>query len=431
MKTQTKTLVLLACLMTVAQLDRQILSLQLDQIGEEFSLSDTQLGLLSGLVFALVFVLCGLPVARYAATGSRRGLIAGAAAIWSLFTIATAGAQGFAHLVLARIGVAAGESGSVAPAHSVISDQFSENRRTSAMAAFAAGANLGVLFAFLIGGVIGQLYGWRAAFVCAGLPGLLLAAMFWRYGPRDRAERQVAPTTALALETWSVIRAHPGLWNSMWGMAATGIVTFGSLSWAPTFILRSHDLNQAQVGIFLAFTVGIIGGAGTILSGRLADHLGARRPHRRLATVVWAILIAKPLALVFLLSPDMTIALAGFAASASLGAVFWGPTFAYAHAQVPPHLRPMVTAIFLLFFNLVGLGLGPTLVGAGSDLFAAHGAARPLSWALVLMQVSGLWGAFCYWRVTRWIRRNGYASVGDRFTGTGEGPKDASHLRGR
>lgn len=410
MEQNTRTLVLLACLMAVAQLDRQILSLQLDQIGREFALSDTQLGLLSGFAFAVVFVICGFPVARLAATGSRRKLIAVAAAVWSLFTMATAAAQGFGHLLLARVGVAAGESGSVAPAHSVISDTFDEDRRSSAMAAFAAGSNLGVLLAFLIGGVVGQLYGWRVAFVVAGVPGLVLAAVFWRYGPREETARHATTTPALMAQTWATLRAHRGLWHALWGMAATGIVTFGALGWTPTFILRTHDLTQAQVGVFLAATAGIVGGVGTVFSGRLADRLGQRAPWQRIGVVLGAILLAKPLVLVFLLSPDRTVSLGAMVGSVSLAAVFWGPTFAYAHAQVTPHQRPMVTAMFLFLFNLIGLGLGPTLVGLASDLLAAQGVARPLAWALVGMHLTGLWGAWHYWQVIRFIRAQGYAA---------------------
>ncbi|WP_254868729.1 MFS transporter, partial [Phaeobacter sp. HF9A] len=297
-----------------------------------------------------------------------------AAAVWSLFTLATAAAQGFGHLLLARLGVAAGESGSVAPAHSVISDSVEEERRSSAMAAFAAGANLGVLLAFLIGGVVGQLYGWRAAFILAGLPGLVLAMAFWRYGPAEVARQHAATPPALMARTWDTLRAHKGLWHALWGMAATGIVTFGSLAWTPTFILRTHGLSQAQAGVFLAVTAGTIGGLGTVFSGRLADHLGRHAPWWRIGVVLGAILLSKPLVLVFLLSSDRTVALGAMAGSVSLAAVFWGPTFAYAHTQVVPHLRPMVTAAFLFLFNLIGLGVGPTLVGLGSDLLAAQGA---------------------------------------------------------
>ena len=169
------TLAVLMSIFAINHLDRHILSITLNQIGAEFSLSDTQLGLLSGLLFAVVYVLFGFPVAKLATKGNRRNIIATATAIWSVLTIAMAGAQNFFQLALARLGVGIGEAGAVAPAHSMISDLYPEDKRTSAMATFVTGANIGVLLAFLIGGIGGQALGWRWAFVIAGIPGLFLA----------------------------------------------------------------------------------------------------------------------------------------------------------------------------------------------------------------------------------------------------------------
>ncbi len=404
-----KSLAMLVCLMAVAQLDRQILSISLEPIGQEFQLSDTQLGLLSGLIFGVVFVLCGFPVARMAAVGDRRKIISVAAAFWSIATMLTAGAQSFAHLIIARMGVAAGESGSVAPAHSVISDLYPEDKRTGAMAIFAAGNNLGVLLAFLIGGVVGQLYGWRTAFICAGIPGLLLAALIWRHGPSPKRAAGPEPTGSLFLATFRAIWSHPGLRNALLGMAATGIVTFGALAWTPAFIIRTHGLSQAQTGLFLAMTIGVIGCAGTVFSGLLANRLGLRRPEMRIGVVIAAILISKPMVLTFLLAPSIAVSLMAFVGTAALAAVFWGPTFAYVHAQLPPQQRPMATAIFLFFFNMVGLGAGPTLVGIGSDAMTGAVGDASLGYALSLSHLAGLWGAWRYWRVMRHIKTAGYS----------------------
>lgn len=162
------------------------------------------------------------------------------------------------------------------------------------------------------------------------------------------------------------------------------------------------------MGLLLALSAGIIGGLGTFFSGRLADRLGRHRPWWRIGVVLGAILLAKPLVLLFLLSVDQLVALGAMVGSVSLAAVFWGPTFAYAHAQVPPHQRSMVTAIFLFLFNFVGLGIGPTLVGVLSDLLSARGIERPLAWALIAIHMTGFWGAWHYWRVIRFIRANGY-----------------------
>lgn len=168
-----RTLFLLWGVFAIAQLDRQIFSLSLDAISTEFGLSDWQLGLLSGFAFALVFVLVGFPVAALCARYNRRNIVSTSVFVWSSFIIAMAFAQSFVALFMARVGIGAGEAGAVAPAHSIISDLFPERKRASALSTFATGANFGILLAALIGGVIGQFYGWRVAFVVAGFPASL------------------------------------------------------------------------------------------------------------------------------------------------------------------------------------------------------------------------------------------------------------------
>ena len=393
----------LTAVFAVNQLDRNILAITLDQIGIEFALSDTQLGLLSGALFAVVYVLFGFPVAKMAARGNRRNIIAAAVAIWSALTIAMAAAQNFVQLALARLGVGIGEAGAVAPAHSMVSDLYPPERRTSAMATFAAGANVGVLLAFLVGGIAGQALGWRWAFVIAGLPGLLLAILL-RFTVAEPA-RAAAPATtghgSLFLATWRTIWNDRGLLHTMWGLAITGIVTFGALAWNATFIIRALGLSQAQTGIYLALTIGILGGLGTWAGGAIADRLGAKDPRWRLGVVVAAILIAKPFAIGFLMLPSAGLALACFAVSGSLAAVFWGPTYAFLHARVEPHMRPMATAIFLFVFNIIGVGIGPTFIGFASDtLFAGEGS-RSLGYAILIVQIAGAWGAWHYWRAMK------------------------------
>lgn len=400
------TLAVLTAVFAVNQLDRQILSISLDAIGAEFTLSDTQLGLLSGLVFALVYALFGLPIAKLAANGNRRNIISISVAVWSALTIATAAAQNFLHLALARLGVGIGEAGAVSPAHSIISDLYPPDRRTSAMATFVAGANIGILLAFLIGGIAGQFLGWRWAFVIAGVPGLALALVLRftvREPVRETAVRDGRQHRSLFIATIQTIWHDRGLFHALCGMGLTGILTFGALAWIPTFIIRTHGLGQAQTGIFLALTIGIIGGLGTWFSGRLADRLGADNPKWRLGIVVGAILLAKPFVIGFLLLDYRVAALASFVVAALVAGTFWGPTFAFLHSRVNAEMRPMATAIFLFVFNLVGVGIGPTLVGIASDtIFSGYGV-RSLGVSLATIQLIGMWGAWHYWLVTRQI----------------------------
>lgn len=397
------TLGLLTAVFAISHLDRQIVSISLNAIGLEFALNDTQLGILSGLLFAVFFVVFSIPAAHYAAYRNRRPLISIAVAIWSSLTVAAAAAQSFIHLAFTRIGVAIGEAGAVAPAHAMICDLYPEKRRISALATFVSGANIGLLLAFAIGGVIGQVLGWRWAFVLAGVPGLFLALALWRFAdePPRAAPDDPLGGGALLRQTLARIWTDRSILHALIGLSLTGIITHGALAWNPAFIIRVHELNVAQTGLLLALFIGVGGAAGTIISGRLADRLGAKDIRWRMGIVMLSILIAKPFALIFLLADNTILALSAFAVSASLGGIFWAPTFAHAYQRLPSPMRPMATAIFLFAFNMIGLGIGPTIVGILSDMMAAEQGVRSLGYALAIVQVAGLWALWHYWQVMK------------------------------
>lgn len=405
-ESRTYTLAILLAVFAINTLDRHILSITLEQIGTEFSLSDTQLGLLSGLLFAAVYVLFGFPVAKLASNGNRRNIISICVAVWSSLTILMAAAQNFTQLLIARLGVGIGEAGAVTPAHSMISDLYPENKRTSAMATFVSGANIGVLLAFLVGGIVGQALGWRWAFVIAGIPGLILALIlrFTVSEPtRENTQDLSEDKRSLFIATVKTIWNDRGLFHAMCGISIVGIVTFGALAWNPTYIIRAHGLSQAQTGIFLAATIGIGGGLVTWLSGKWADRLGARNPKWRIGIVVLVILISKPFIAIFLLVDATVIALSGFVGAAVVASVFWGPTFAYAHSRLSAEMRPMATAIFLFCFNLIGVGIGPTIIGILSDAVFFEYGVRSIAYALLTVQIAGIWAAWHYWQVAKQI----------------------------
>lgn len=404
--TNRYTLFVLASVFAMAQLDRQILNVTLDAIGTEFSLSNTQLGLLSGFVFVVVFVGFGFPIATIAARGNRRNIVASSLAVWSLCTLLMGGAQNFIQLIAARLGVGAGEAGAVAPAHSMIADLYPPKSRTSALATFATGANVGALLALLIGGIAAQALGWRWAFVIAALPGFIVALLL-RFTTQEPTRIQTDQPSdsfwSLFIKTACVIFKDQGLRYAFLAFCITGIVTAGAIAWAPTFLIRYHEMSQAQVGIFLALTVGVGGGLGTFFSGRLLDYLGAKNPQWRLRTVAILIIITKIFVCLFLLVDDTKIALLIWIPALILGNVFWAPTFAYIYSKLPSEMRPMGTAIFLFGLNLVGFGIGPALVGIMSDTIFVSFADRALSTSLLAVQSAGLLGAFFYWKTARTI----------------------------
>ncbi|WP_346891096.1 MFS transporter [uncultured Roseibium sp.] len=400
----TYVLMVLTAILAVNQLDRHILNISLDAIGREFSLSDAQLGLLSGLLFAAVYVLFGFPAAKLAASFNRRNIVAVSALVWSSLTIATGTAQSFAQLALLRMGVGVGEAGAIGPSQAIISDLYPEDRRTTAMGIYMSGATIGILFAFLIGGVVGQAYGWRWTFVAAGLPGIILAVVL-RFTTREpeRGGTSADPDVMKSLFTSTVKRIWTDrvLFHIFVGFGISGIVTFGALTWYAAYIIRFHGLNQAQTGIYMACTVGIIATVGSVLTGRFADYLGASDPRRRIHVVIFALLAAKPFAMTFLLADNTVLALGALAVATFFANTMFAPTFALVHNRLDNEMRPMATVVYLFAFNMIGLGLGPALVGIVSDMLVPDVGNRSLAYALVVFNLAGIWGAWHFWKATR------------------------------
>lgn len=390
-------LALLTLTFALSHLDRQILNITLNAIGLEFGLNDVQLGALSGLAFAVIYVMLGFPVAKLALPGRRKAIVAGALGFWSFMTVLTGFAGSYLHLLLARIGVGVGEAGAAPPSHAMISAAYEPERRASALAVFSAGANIGIFLSFLVGGIVATAYGWRAAFFVAGAPGLLLAVVLML------KVREPVPKTPAPARTFTYRDVAARMFQSastrhaLYGAVLTAVVGYGAVAWVSTFLIRSHDLTTAQAGIFLAFTVGLLGGGGTWLGGVLADRLGARRADYRLKFVACTILCAKPFSIAFYLLGDPVIALTLFVVPALVGAMFTGPTFAHIYGELDEAMRPMATAVIMFLFNLIGLGLGPLIVGGLSDFMAPGEGSDSLRYALAIIQAVGLWGAVHFW----------------------------------
>jgi len=364
-------LVYLSAAFALDHLDRHILNITLNQIGTEFALSDVQLGMLSGLAFAVVHVLLAFPLARLAVPGRRKTMVVGALSVWSVLTMAVGAAQNFLHLLALRFGVGAGEAGYVPPAHSMLAPTWPDEKRASALAAFSAATNVGLFLAFVVGGIVAAEYGWRAAFLVAGLPGVVLAVSMaiWMQEPAG-AKQPAAPDLPSYFGLFCRLTADPATRQVLIGSGLTAAVGFGATAWIATFLIRTHGLEIAQAGLYLACVIGIGGAFGTAIGGRLADWAGRTAPGQRFAFVAVTIAIAKPVAIAFYLSDTTAFALVIFILPAAFGAIFTAPSFAHVYGFVAAKERPMATALMMLILNLVGLGLGPFVVGTISTLLA-------------------------------------------------------------
>lgn len=393
-------MLLLTAAFAVNMLDRQILNITLNDIGNEFNLSDLQLGSLSGFAFAIVFVAFGFPAARLARQGNRKKMVIGAITIWSAMTAVTGVASNYLHLMLCRIGVAAGEGGFTPPAHAMVAESYPPENRGAALSLFSAGANIGLFLSFLVGGIVASLYGWRVAFFVAAMPGLVIALLlfvFLREPISVHSSADSRPGSQQFRGVAKTLLSNPSAKHAVFGAVLTAIVGAGAVAWVATYLVRSHELSLAQAGIYLAVVVGIGGAVMSYLGGVWSDRLGLKSPQWRMKLMAIIILIAKPFAIAFYLLDHTTLALSLFVIPAMLGSVFTGPTFAHLYARVKPEQRPLVTAIMMFLLNLIGLGLGPVIVGAISDGLASSAGTDSLRYALVIIQIAGIWGAVHYW----------------------------------
>ncbi|MEW7009438.1 spinster family MFS transporter [Lentilitoribacter sp. EG35] len=398
---------------SLSYLDRQILNITLNDIGVEFNLTDLQLGSLSGIAFAIVYVFFGFPIARITKSGNRKKIVVIALSLWSGMTILMGTAGSYTMIFLARMGVGVGESGCVPPSHSMIVDSYPPEKRASALSFYSAGNNIGVFFAFLIGGILASQFGWRTAFFVAGVPGLLLALfMFFtlREPIRPSHEKEFDQPRISYKQLLKLLVSDQSTLHTLIGAALTAMTAYGAVSWVSVFLIRSHGLSIVQVGIFLAFAIGVAGALGTWLGGVVCDQLGKKNPTWRLKFVAISILITKPFSILFYLLDHTSLALSVFIIPAVASAMFAGPTFSHLYSRVAPTARPMVTAIFMCMVNLIGLGLGPILVGLISDLLSSAHGDQSLRYALATLQSFALWAAIHFWLAGRLTSENHAAS---------------------
>ena len=350
-------------------LDRQLLSLFVVPIKADLGVSDTQMGLLTGLSFAFFYAIAGLPLARWADRNSRTALITVGLVVWSGMTAATGLARSYTHLLLARFGVGVGEASFTPAAHSLITDLFPPERRAGALATFAAGASTGTIIGFIGGALIYEALGWRAAFAILGLAGIPIALIFrltvsepLRRGVKAAAEN--SDSIAVVLRNLFSRRAFVflAISGSMHGFSA-----YGSSSWSAAFLMRVHDMTILEAGTILGLGSGLGATFGQILGGRVVDRLGRRDVRWYMIQPAITSIVSLPFVIAFLWSWDFTSAMGLYIVAAAISAAWTGPTYAMTQALAPPHMRAMASALVIFMMNLIGMGLGPLIVGMLND----------------------------------------------------------------
>jgi predicted MFS family arabinose efflux permease len=416
------TLFMLVLVFTSSHVDRQIMGILGQPIKESLLISDTQLGLLTGIMFAVFYATLGMPMAMWADRNDRRNLISFSVFLWSLMTALCAAATNFMQLLLLRIGVGVGEAGSNPPSHSMIADLYPPEKRSTAMAIFGTGINWGILIGFLVGGWINEWYGWRTAFVVVGLPGILLALLV-RYTVKEppRGYSESLKQEVAAPGFWEVVGF---IWRSSvlrHIVAAGALVSFAgyaSVIWVPIYLVRIHGMGTGEVGSYLALLIGVGGAIGIYLGGRIADFLSARRGEQWLPWVVaLSSLISLPMLYLTFMAPTPMTAIAAYVLPAMLGTLYVAPGFALIQNSTPLEMRSVAAAINLFITNIVGLGLGPFTVGFFSDFFSQSYGEDGLRWGLATTIIILLWGVFHYWRCGVMIKRKNREGVAQGAAG--------------
>jgi len=391
--------------------DRQILVILQESIKEEFQLSDTELGLLSGFIFAIFYVVLGIPIARYADNGNRRNIVAGSLGLWSIMTSISGFAGNFIQLLLARIGVGVGQAGESPAAHAMISDYFPLEKRSTALSIYSMGLYIGILIAFLLGGYLNQHYGWRTAFLVMGVPGIIFSLVFYvtvkepKKGATDVRESTSGKTYSLNTALKLLFSNSIFLYLAI-AIALHMFCIFALLNWTPSFLSRLHGMKNINIGVSLGLIFGVSGAIGTYVRKILTDRLGKRDKRHHLKVPAYSILISILFTAGALFFQNNYLTLFCLGVSAFLQSMYLGPFIAVAHSLVPSSMRAFNSAIVLFMLNLFGLGFGPLVVGIISDLLQPSLGIESLRWALSIILIVNIASAALFFAAAKKIGIN-------------------------
>ena len=395
--------------------DRQLLAILLEPIKNEFGVSDTAMGLLYGLAFALFYATLAIPIARLADRSNRRNILAAAAGLWSIMTVACGFAANFWQMLAMRIGVAVGEAGGVPPSQSMVNDLYPPEQRARAMAVFSSATFIGTIVAMVGGAYVTQEYGWRMTFIVVGAPGVILAFIIRftiaepKRGAWDEPSKQpeVKPQLGL-LETFLAMWHTPSLRYLILGCASAGLGGYALGYWAPAFMMRVHGVSIMQAGIMVGGLGAVAGLTGSIFGAYLCDRFAKNNRNWLLYIPAISLIISMPMLVFFLMFPESsTFELNGqiipttiiiYCVASFIGSWWAAPTYVAVQELVAPNQRTLACAILLFTMNLIGFGLGPLFVGVFSDLLTPTYGNDGVRYALVIMMCSFIPAIFFYLR---------------------------------
>jgi len=389
-------------------IDRQIMTILLQPIKEDFGASDTIMGLLVSTIFAVFYLVAAIPVARLADRYPRKAVLAACLAFWSAMTSLGAVAANVFQLALTRIGVAVAEAGAVPASHSIISDLYSVQSRGRAIAVISSAQSLGIGLGVFLGGWLSDSFGWRTSFLIVGLPGLALVALFLlttREPARGLADQvtDIGETPRLGA-TFAALWKVPTYRCLVLVSGLCGFCGYGTLNWGPTFLRRMHEMSGTDVGIWFGSAVAFSLVAGNMLGGILGDWLGKRDLRAYMWVAGAGPLLSFPFGLTFVLAPTWPLAIFGLSMFMLL-LTFHIPTcYAMGQTLAPLRMRAMASVIIGLASGLMGMMLAPVTIGAINDVLALRFGDGSIRYALVFAISFCLLGSATAFVGARWIR---------------------------
>ena len=425
-------LTLMTIVYTINLTDRHLLGLLLQPIGEEFGLTDTQLGFLTGIAFGLFYATLGVPIARWADRGNRVTITSLAIGLWGITVSACLLVSTFGQLVAARVAASIGESGCKPPTYSLVGDYFPGTvERTRAMSIYWIAGPAAGLIAYVFGGWLNELVGWRMTFFLIGLPGIVLALLvkLTIFEPRTQSSEGAMPPPIPLRKVFETLWRQESCRHFSAGLILVFTMFYGVNPWNLVFLMRIHGMGSAELGFWWGMLSGAAGIGSTLLGGYAANRWygGDEQGQMRLAAA--SVCSAVVFYCVFLLAKGEGVALIFLTAwFFSLTAVA-APTFSALQRLVPNEMRATMMALIMLFCNLIGMGIGPQFVGILSDFLKPSYGVESLRYAMFSVIILILWAAYHFWRVSKSVRRD--LDVAEGRTVQPDLPNGASRARQR
>lgn len=403
--------IILAVLIGLSMMDRQLLAVVAEPVKHEFKLSDTDLGLLTGTLFAVIFSIASIPVSWAADRISRTGILTVCATFWALCTGIVGASTAYVHLAAARIGLAVGEAGCNPCAQSLIADYVPPERRGRAMAIYVMGGPAGLIAAGTLGGLLNDQFGWRTAFYVLGGISLLAAFIAAIVLPEPKRKRGEIPVTIHAAATavpgaYRALTLKPAFRYFLAGNAFVSIAIYGSLVWGTTYVVRFFNWTPGEAGAVVGTLGAVVSLGGVWLGGRMSDYLSTRDARWLLWLPALGLVLASPCTLTAAFAPTVLILFSASSAEAFFRTITLAPAAAALQRLAPNDARARAAATAGVVGTLVGLGLGPPLVGAISDGLAPLMGHDSLQYGLAALVIPQALAAYCFWRAAQSLRED-------------------------